>query len=110
MKYLCLLVFILLVGCSKSYDIYQYDNGDDYVQDGMRRIIDKSTQKIGYESADGKVLIEPQFAFGYPFKNGVAKVTYEGYQAEVPASDNEYHYWKSERWFYIDKQGNQVKK
>lgn len=25
---------------------------------------------------------------------------------EVPGSDGEYHYWKSDEWYYIDKKGN----
>ena len=110
MKYLFACILFFLGACQNNYHIYQYDNGDDYVQDGMIRIVDKSTKKMGYATPDGKVVIKPEFAFGYPFKNGVAKVTYEGNLAEVKNSQAEYHIWQSSQWFYIDKQGNQVKR
>lgn len=61
-----------------------------------------------YATPDGKVLIEPQFSYGYPFENGIAKVTYKGEQKVVDNSQGEYHYWDSDDWFYIDKQGNKI--
>ncbi len=94
----------------QSYDVYQIDNGNDYEQEGLIRIIDKSTNKLGYATPQGKVMIQPQFAFGYPFKNGQAKVTTEGELKEVQGSQGEYHYWESSSWFYIDKQGNKISK
>lgn len=30
----------------------------------------------------------------------------QGEMKEVPGSDGEYHYWKSDEWYYIDKKGN----
>ena len=107
------ILFLLFCGsCSptQSYDIYQIDNGNDYVQEGLVRIIDKTTHKMGYATPQGKVMIQPQFAFGFPFKNGRAKVTTEGELKEVSDSQGEYHYWESSSWFYIDKQGNKISK
>ena len=91
MKYTLCLLTLLLGGCISHYSNYQYDNG-----------------KIGYATPDGIILIEPQYAFGYPFKNGRAKVTYEGESRPVGNSGGEYHYWDSDQWFYIDKQGNKI--
>lgn len=34
-----------------------------------------------------------------------AKVTDKGEMKEVPGSDGEYHYWESDEWYYIDKNG-----
>ena len=50
-------------------------------------------------------VIKPRFAFGFPFENGKAKVTDKGEMKEVPGSDGEYHYWESDEWYYIDKNG-----
>lgn len=89
------------------YEIFQYDNGDDYFQEGLRRIVD-AHHRIGYVDARGRVVIKPRFAFGFPFKNGRAKVTDVGKMREVEGSNGESHYWKSDQWYYINKQGQKV--
>ena len=86
---------------------FQYDNGDDYVSDGRYRIVDKDG-KIGYATEDNSVIISPRFAFGFPFKNGRAKVTDSGHLEEVEGSNGEYHYWESDNWYWIDKMGNRL--
>ena len=86
---------------------YQYDNGDDYVSDGCYRIVDKDG-KIGYAAETHEVIIPPRFAFGYPFKNGRAKVTDTGHLEEVEGSNGEYHHWQSNDWYWIDKTGNRL--
>lgn len=115
MKNICLgmgLCLFFLTSChlGHHYRVYQFDNGDDYEQEGLVRIVDPKTQKMGYATPDGDVVIKPRFAFAHPFRNGVAKVTNEGYQAEVHGSHGEYHIWQSKNWFYIDKQGDEIKK
>lgn len=96
-----------LCGCSsmKHYGVFQCDNGNDYVSEGLYRIVDKRG-RIGYADESGRTVIKPRFAFGFPFENGKAKVTDKGEMKEVPGSDGEYHYWKSDEWYYIDKKGN----
>ncbi len=107
---LLLTVFLFSAGCGLNhhYSVYQYDNGDDYISEGTQRIIDHKTHKMGYATPDGKVIIPPQYKFAYPFKNGKAKVTYSGNLSKVPHSGNEYHYWNSHHWFYIDKNGKKI--
>ena len=107
---ICFLVVLLIQGCClrPCYEVYRFDNGDDYPQEGIVRIIDKRTKKIGYASVDGHVLIKPHYAFGFPFKSGRARVTMTGYEDEVKNSQGEYRYWKSDNWFFIDKHGNMV--
>lgn len=92
---------------NRRYSVFQYDNGDDYIQDGMRRIID-NRGLIGYADENDKVIIEPRFAFGFPFENGKAKVTDKGQMKEVPGSAGEYRYWDSDDWYYIDTKGNKI--
>ncbi|WP_225987852.1 WG repeat-containing protein [Bacteroides uniformis] len=89
------------------YVPYRYDNGNDSVQEGVYRIVDEKG-RIGYADEHGNTLIEPRFAFGFPFENGKAKVTDTGEQQEVPDSDGEYHYWESDDWYYIDRKGQRI--
>lgn len=59
---------------NKRYSVFQYDNGDDYIQDGMHRIIDN------------------RWLIGYADENGKAKVTGKGEMKEVPGSVGEYRH------------------
>ena len=101
-----LLFFSLLTGCSVTESLipYWYDNGPDMPSEGLVRVKDKSG-KIGYAETNGNIVISPRFAFAYPFKNGQAKVTFEGKLNMVPESNGELHYWQSERWYCIDRSG-----
>lgn len=89
----------------EQYRPYQFDNGDDYVSDGLYRIVD-SRGRIGYAAPDGTVAIKPRFAFGYPFAQGRARVTDSGCPDTVPGSGGEYHVWISDSWYWIDKSGS----
>ena len=92
-----------LATSAQEYKIFQYDNGDDYIREGLRRIFD-STGKIGYADDNGKVIIAPRFAFAFPFEDGVAKVTDEGRSV----SEGEHYRWVSPDWYFIDHSGNEV--
>ena len=87
--------------------VFKYDNGPDYIQEGLFRIMDEDGL-IGFADSLGNVIIEPQFKFAYPFKGGKTKVTLEGEQKEVPKSEGEKHYWESGTWFYIDKRNKHL--
>lgn len=100
-----ILAIVVLAGCrSLSYSIYQYDNGDDYICEGGRRIVDRNG-KMGFADEKGNVVISPKFAFVFPFENGIAKATYKGYEI----SEGEHFRWISPDWFYIDHNGNPPK-
>lgn len=82
------------------YDVFNFDNGADYVSDGLFRIVKNG--KIGY--ADGRTLeivIQPQFDCAYPFENGRAKVSTDC----VTIEEYEHKIWKSDHWQFIDKKG-----
>lgn len=79
-------------------NIFWYDNGPDYVSEGLFRIVVE--EKIGYADATtGEIIIEPQFSCAYPFENGVAKVTYDCTTVQM----DEHTIWNSNNWFFIDK-------
>ena len=87
--------------------VFKYDNGPDYIQEGLFRIMNEDGL-VGFADSLGNVIIEPQFKFAYPFKGGKTKVTLEGEQKEVPKSEGEKHYWESGTWFYIDKKNRRL--
>lgn len=80
------------------FEVYNVDNGPDYVSDGLFRIVGKD-DKVGFADTCGAVVIPPVFSYATPFLNGVAKVTFEGKTQQ----QGECHYWKSDCWFSIKK-------
>lgn len=82
---------------NKLFNVFKYDNGPDYPQEGLFRIIDEDGA-IGFADTMGKVIIPPSYKFAFPFKDGKAKVTYEGQSV----SNGEYTVWESSSWTFID--------
>ncbi|SPT71713.1 Uncharacterised protein [Anaerobiospirillum thomasii] len=87
---------------------YRFDNGPDYVSDGLYRIVD-CTGRMGFANIRHETVIAPRYAFAYPFKAGVAKVTDSGHMEYVEGSDKEHTYFKSSHWYLIDKTGKKIK-
>ena len=88
---------------TKIYEIYPFDNGPDYVSEGLQRIIKDG--KIGYgDPILGKVIIQPIYSCAYPFENGRAKVSIDC----TTITDCEHSIWDSKEWMYIDKNGKNV--
>lgn len=86
------------------YEVFKFDNGPDYVEDGLFRIIENG--KIGYaDAATGKVVIKPQYECAFPFENGIAKVSVKCKQTP----EGEHTKWESEKWDYINKKGKLMK-
>lgn len=69
-----LLLALLLCGCAASPAVvpFHYDNGPDYVREGLYRIVD-DRGRMGYADESGRVVIAPRFAFALPFEGGKAK-------------------------------------
>jgi hypothetical protein len=92
-----------LIGINKAgkelFEVFWYDNGPDYLADGLFRIIKNG--KIGYADERGLIVIKPKFDCAYPFENGKAKVSFHC----ATISSGEYKFWESNSWFYIDKTG-----
>ena len=54
------------------YNVYQYDNGPDYISEGLFRIVRNG--KIGYADQNGDIIINPVYDDAYPFSEGKANV------------------------------------
>jgi hypothetical protein len=86
------------------FDAYLFDNGPDYISDGMFRIVHNG--KIGFANEIGEIIIDSKYKCAYPFENGRAKVAYN---CETITDDLEHSSWESSYWFYIDRNGNKIK-
>ena len=89
---------------NRLWDIYWYDNGPDYVEEGLFRI--ERDGKIGYADTSGKVVIPAQYACASPFAEGRARVTYDC--TLEPDEHGEHQQAISDSWFFIDRIGNKV--
>ena len=84
------------------YNIKWYDNGPDYVSEGLFRI--QIDGKTGYANTKGEIIIVAKYECTTPFEKGRAKVTYNCDLID----DREHKVMNSESWFYIDTKGNKI--
>ncbi|HCI70469.1 MAG TPA: hypothetical protein DF712_21920 [Balneola sp.] len=89
---------------TELYQVFNYDNGPDYVKSGLFRIIKQG--KIGYADSNGKIVIQPRFNCAHPFKEDLAKVS----DNCETIQDGEHSIWKSDNWYHITKNGIRVDK
>lgn len=83
--------------------VYKYDNGPDYIREGLFRIMDEDGW-IGFADSLGNVVIKPQFKFATSFENGKAQATTSG----DTINDGEHSFWKSDEWQLIDHKGDKM--
>lgn len=88
----------------KRYPAFRFENGDDYVVDGMYRIVDEQG-RMGYADEQGNTVITPRFKCAFPFDNGRAKVADTGTNVY---DGTEHWHWESNDWYYIDKTGRKI--
>ena len=89
--------------------VLKYDNGPDYIQEGLFRIMNEDGL-VGFADSLGNVVIKPQFKFAYPFEHGKAKVTFSGENKVIPDSKGEKHYRDNSDWYHINKNGKIINK
>jgi hypothetical protein len=87
---------------AELYEVFNYDNGPDYIKNGLFRIIVED--KIGYADSLGKIIITPKYTCAHAFEGDQAKVS-ESCETVV---DGEHFTWESEAWYFIDKKGQKV--
>ena len=87
---------------NEPYQLYIFDNGPDYPEDGLYRI--KKNNKIGYaDEVTGRIVIEPIYDCAFPFENGKAEV---GFGCTVKRhSGGEHSWWEGGDWHIINKKG-----
>lgn len=83
--------------------VFKYDNGPDYVREGLFRIMDENGL-IGFADTLGNVVIKPQFKFATPFENGKAQTTTSGKAND----DGEHSFWASDEWNLVGHNGTKM--
>lgn len=88
----------------KLFNVFKYDNGADYVREGLFRITDDKGL-IGFADTLGNIITNLNSNLLFHSRMAKRKVTFSGESKEVPDSNGEKHYWDSSQWFYINKNG-----
>ena len=78
------------------FEIYIYDNGADYVEEGLFRM--KKNNKVGFADTNNTIIIAPEYDFASPFKNGKSVV------CNGCKKDDDFAY-SGGKWGVIDKKG-----
>jgi hypothetical protein len=82
---------------------YIFDNGADYVRDGLFRFVENG--KIGFADKRFKRVIPAQFDFANYFQGRLAAFNVGG---KSVAFDDEHRVWSGGLWGFIDKHGKVV--
>lgn len=82
--------------------VITYDNGPDYFAEGLART--RKNGKVGYFDQSLKLVIAPQYDFGFPFDGGFAIVC----NGCVEQSDGEHKMRVGGLWGAIDRHGAMV--
>lgn len=86
------------------FEVYCFDNGPDYVKEGLFRIIEN--EKMGFANMNGETIIKPQFDFVQPFQEcGYAVFNMGGKLKKI--SDERWR-WDGGKWGIINKKGEIV--
>jgi hypothetical protein len=84
------------------YQVKWYDNGPDYISEGLFRMIKDG--KTGYANEKGEIVIKPLYECADPFEGGKARVSLK---CELKP-DGEHTLMISDGWFFIDKMGKKI--
>lgn len=87
---------------AEIFEVYWYDNGPDFIEEGLFRIIIDG--HIGYANEAFEIVIEPRYACAEPFMEGKARVTFDC----VRSAEGEFIREISDSWFYINREGERV--
>ncbi|MCX2745634.1 WG repeat-containing protein [Mangrovivirga sp. M17] len=87
------------------YDIVSFDNGPDYFHEGLVRA--KRNGKMGFADKYGQISIPCEYDFAWWFEDGKAKVTFDA--REIRDKYDDHTRIESDEWFYIDKNGKEIK-
>jgi hypothetical protein len=89
----------------KTTPALNFDNGPDYVVEGLARTVKNG--KVGFINTELDPVVAPIWDFAFPFEHGVAVVCTGC--VSTPASPGDEHRSVTEgKWGYIDKHGRVV--
>ena len=91
----------------RLFTVFMFDNGPDYVNEGVFRIVDDSTGLMGFGNMAGDIAIKPQFFFVTPFSDGFASFNEGGKIVAINESDR-HSFIDGGKWGFIDIWGNIV--
>jgi hypothetical protein len=84
---------------SAIFEVYNFDNGPDYIEEGLFRIVKDGL--IGFANEAGEIVIAPHYQCAYPFEDGTARVAFDC----ESTIEFEMTKWESEKWFFINHSG-----
>lgn len=87
------------------FSAFIYDNGPDYIEEGVFRIVDSITGKMGFANENGEIVIAPNFDFVLPFTHSLAAFNQGGHQEYL---DDVHTTIVDGMWGYIDHEGNVI--
>lgn len=88
----------------KLFNVFWFDNGPDYVNEGLFRITENG--KIGFADEQGNVVLPPKYDFAYPFNEGLAAFNIGCTFQEDP--EGEHTSIVGGKYGFIDKTGKEV--
>jgi hypothetical protein len=84
-----------------------FDNGPDYVVEGLARTVKNG--KVGFINAELDQVVAPIWDFAFPFEHGVAVVCMGCVSTPAhPDDEHEHQTMTGGKWGYIDKRGRIV--
>jgi hypothetical protein len=89
----------------KTAPAFHFDNGPDYVVEGMARTVKNG--KVGFVNTQLDQVVAPVWDFASPFEHGVAEVCMGCVSTPVRPGD-EHTYMAGGKWGYIDRRGKVI--
>ncbi|MFC4791412.1 WG repeat-containing protein [Hymenobacter endophyticus] len=86
---------------------FYFDNGPDYVQQGLMRYTNDSAQ-VGFANRRGRIKIPARFTIAYPFNHGHSIVGQGSHLKPRFPDETEHMVWRGGKWGIIDRRGNTV--
>jgi hypothetical protein len=87
------------------YEVFNYDNGPDYLSEGLHRFIENG--KMGFANERGKKVIPANYDFVYPFSEGEAEFCNQC--VSVKMGEHSSHDRTKGIWGRINKKGKILK-
>lgn len=91
--------FLWLNNEGRGKQVLTYDNGPDYFAEDLARTLQNG--KVGYFDRSLKMVVSPQYDFGFPFNGGLAIVC----NGCIEQSDGEHKMLVGGKWGAIDRHG-----